>query len=46
MNNQTFEEFYLKYRKISRGEGMRMEFSMTGVLLMMSVRMYFTKCIL
>ena len=34
MNNQTFEE------------GMRMGFSMTGVLLMMSVRMYFTKCIL
>lgn len=44
MNNQTFEEFYLKYRKIS--EGMRMGFSMTGALLMMSVRMYFTKCIL
>lgn len=44
MNNQTFEEFYLKYRKYP--EGMRMEFSMTGVLLMMSVRMYFTKCIL
>ena len=44
MNNQTFEEFYLKNEKYP--EGMRMGFSMTGVLLMMSVRMYFTKCIL
>lgn len=44
MNNQTFEEFYENTEKYP--EGMRMEFSMTGVLLMMSVRMYFTKCIL
>lgn len=44
MNNQTFEEFILNTEKYP--EGMRMGFSMTGVLLMMSVRMYFTKCIL
>lgn len=44
MNNQTFEEFIRNTEKYP--EGMRMGFSMTGVLLMMSVRMYFTKCIL